>query len=368
LNINEKIIKIYKYSFLIVIWSFLCTSIFNNQLDFTYVKHTYTITIMLLSCYACTYLIKRTFNKLDFEIVTKFYFVCLLIQSLVAIVIFVNPSFASFIMQIQSLGEREQDIFRVQLDEQTRFFGFGLLFYTASFFYGAGLIFLSYTIRYLNIYNKVLLIIFYIFLAIVGMALSRSTIIGIVLSLLILIFPINVTQGLTKKIFKSIIFIGIVAFISVLITFLNFDFVDKYSSLIDNVFDFVLVLFETGSLESNSAKGTFDMYVLPKEEYTYFFGTGIYEFYSSIQDFNYSDIGYLRLLYYSGILGLILFIIFELKVLKYAFHDNNLKIIYFAMVALLLITNVKGLTTLAVIAMMYLNISEIKLQSKLSSK
>ena len=99
------------------------------------------------------------------------------------------------------------------------------------------------------------------------------------------------------------------------------------------------------------------MFVLPKNEITYFLGTGIYDRYTSFRDFNYSDIGYLRLLYYSGFLGIFLFLIFEINLLKTSFYNKGYKSVFMGLLMLLLITNIKGLTTLAIIAFLYLDIS-----------
>ena len=132
--------------------------------------------------------------------------------------------------------------------------------------------------------------------------------------------------------------------------------------LINSAFDFLISYFETGKVKSESASGTFETLIFPEKLKTYFVGTGFYETYYSIKDFNYSDIGYLRLLYYFGLPGLILFFWIEIKLLRIAFDRKGYSPIYYSMLVILLVTNIKGLTTLAVIALLYTFIPNNKME------
>ena len=140
-------------------------------------------------------------------------------------------------------------------------------------------------------------------------------------------------------------------------------FTKSLEALINNAFDFVIAYINTGKLSSESASGTIDYFIFPNDIRTYLIGTGLYETYFSKGDYNYSDVGYLRLLYYFGIPGMILFLIVEAKLLKLAFKTKKLKPIYYSMLIILFITNIKGLTTLAVIAMLYALIPNKKMDS-----
>lgn len=356
INIDKNIIKILGYTSLLCIWSYLCMGVFNYTYDITYVKHIYTISIMLLSTNFCIKLISRKYI-LDFDVIAKFYIAVILLQSFFTLLIFLSPSFSSFLFGIQRLGERETMIISAHLEGLTRFIGFGVMFYNASFFFGIALIFIAYLLRENKTSKKGLLIFLYLFITIVGIGLSRSTIIGLFISLFIYLYSSSLNISLIRKI------IGFIFSMIALILLIKFSFVafpeieDNYGALINNSFEVFVNLASESEIKSESASATLSTFKLPQEEWTYFFGTGFYEQYYSIGDFSYSDIGYLRLLYYFGIGGLLLFFLLEIKILQYSFYNKGYKLIFWGLITLLIITNIKGLTTLAIISLLFIQIN-----------
>lgn len=360
-----KFLTVFFITFVISIWSFLSTSVFNSVNDYTFVKLPITIIVMYFSCYLCISSIRLFHGFINFNLVTRYFLYAILLQSLIVILQFVNPIFGSFLTDIQRLSEMQVDIASSHLETSSRFIGFGLLFYTASFFYGTSLVLLAFQLRYkkLKKSNIVIYISLYILIFFIGMGLSRSTIIGFLSSILIFIFPIKNISRIFKVIFSAIIFL-IFAFVTIFVVLKLFpDLTKGLEALVNNAFDFIIAYFNTGQLSSESASGTFETLVFPDNNITYLIGTGLYDNYFSVGDFNYSDIGYLRLLYYFGLPGLILFFMVEIKILSIAFKSKKLLPIYYSMLIILLITNIKGLTTLAVIAMLYALIPNKKMDS-----
>lgn len=355
-KIAKNIKTIIYFSLLIAVWSLLCTFIFSSGRDLTYVKLPYTIIVMLLAAYASVKFIVITYKQVTYELVTKFFLLVIIVQSIITISQFVNINVANLFIGIQRLSERQINITNAHFLEESRFIGFGLLFYTASFFYGTALVLIAYRLRYqkMNGYSMMLNMILYLFVFFIGMGMSRSTIIGFASSMLIFIYPIRRFKTLFVVSLRVLFYSGLL--IVLFLVFLSCfpDIKDSFDALIENAFDFILAYLNTGKFESDSASGTFNFFILPENVGTYIFGTGLYETYFSVGDYHYSDIGYLRLLYYFGVPGLIMFILFEVELLKMAFKRDGLKPIYYSMVLILLITNIKGLTTLAVISCFYL--------------
>lgn len=355
--------KIYYYKFLTVffitfltsIWSVLSTSVLSSGNDYTFVKLPFTIIVMYFSCYLCISSIRLFHGFINFHLVTRYFLYTILLQSLIVILQFVNPIFGSFLTGLQRLSEMQVAISNYHLEEGSRFVGFGLLFYTASFFYGAALILIAFQLRYKKINDRKVIIYRFLYFLIffIGMGLSRSTIIGFMSSLLVLIFPIRNFSNFFKVVFKTSSSIIFIIFIIFIISRFFPNISKGLEALVNNAFDFIIAYVNKGQLSSESASGTLDYLIFPKDISTYFIGTGLYETYFSIGDFNYSDIGYLRLIYYFGLPGLILFFTVEIKLLKLAFKRKEFLPIYYSMLVILLITNFKGLTTLAVIAILF---------------
>ena len=360
-----KFLTVFFITFLISIWSVLSTFVLSSGNDYTFVKLPVTIAVMYFSSYLCISTINVFYSEVNFNVVTKYFIYAILLQSLIVVIQFVNPEIASLISQIQRLTERQVNISTSQLEDGSRFIGFGLLFYTASFFYGTALILIAFQLKYKSMtqVSKISSLLIYLVIFFIGMGLARSTIIGFASSLIVFIFPIKSVKSIINITFKFIISI-ILTILTIFIIIKIFPtFTKSLEALINNAFDFVIAYINTGKLSSESASGTIDYFIFPNDIRTYLVGTGLYETYFSKGDYNYSDVGYLRLLYYFGIPGMILFLIVEAKLLKLAFKTKKLKPIYYSMLIILFITNIKGLTTLAVIAMLYALIPNKKMDS-----
>lgn len=358
----NKIITVFFLTVLTSIWSIICTSIFSSSNDYIFVKLPITISVMYFSCYLCISAIKFFYKKVDFDLVTRYFLWAIALQSMIVLAQFFDPAVGSFLTNIQRLSDMQVDIASSHLEDSSRFIGFGLLFYTASFFYGAALVLLAFQLRYKSLKKSsiAIYILLYFLTFFMGMGLSRSTIIGFLSSILIFIFPINNISGFFKIVLNSILSI-IFSFIAIFVILKLFPNLSKdLEPLINNAFDFIIAYFNTGQVSSKSASETFEALVFPESLRTYFIGTGLYDTYFSVGDFNYSDIGYLRLLYYFGLPGLILYFMVEIKILSIAFKSKRLLPIYYSMLVILLITSIKGLTTLAVITMLYALISNKK--------
>ncbi|MNH92961.1 hypothetical protein D3C73_455490 [compost metagenome] len=357
LNTNRNVSNLFLISFAIAIWSYLCTVIFNNIYDYTYVKHPYTIFVMLLACSFCSELIEKRFGSVTFEIVAKYFVYAILLQSFITLLIFFSSPFGDLMNSIQRLGDRELLIIGNHLTNQTRFIGFGVVFYNASFFFGSALLFIAYLLRFPEyIQGRKRYWLYYLIIAFVGMGLSRSTMIGIFISLFVYLYPSKVDIVFFRRIAK-LLFFSLLIFFSVYLLLNLFPSINsRYEGFIDNVFEVFVNYNESGEIDSKSAEGTFSTFRLPDYDSTYLFGTGYYEQYSSIGDFSYSDIGYLRLLFYSGVVGLFLFFIFEITLLKMVLYNRGYKLVFFGMILILLLTNIKGLTMLSVITLMFFRI------------
>lgn len=343
-------------SFLTAIWAMLCTAVFNTAFDYTYVKLPITLLIMYFSAFFCIFLINKYEREVSFDVVTKYFLAAIALQSAFSILQFLSSDIANFLTSIQRISTRQLLISESHFESGTRFIGFGLVFYTASFFYGTALVLIAFILRYRKqrLSLKWFYLLFYIIVFFIGMGLSRTTIIGFICSILILFFPLNSYTFSIKKILATTIIFLVLTTILSLFSKTLFNISINFDALINNAFDFIISFIETGQLQSTSASATFDKFlVFPEHLKTYLVGTGIYESRDPIGDFTYSDIGYLRLIYYFGLPGTFLVLLIEIFLLKTAFYRKNYSPIFYATILILLITNIKGLTTLAMISTLY---------------
>lgn len=362
---SRSFITIFLISFLISFWSLFSTIIFNSAYDFTYVKLPITLAIIFFSAYTCITIIKIFDKQINFPLITKYFIYTILLQSFIVLIQFYNSDIANFLTTIQRLAERRAGIATHHFEEGTRFIGFGLFFYTASLFYGTALILLANNIknRHLSSTEKFRRILLFLFIFLIGMGLSRSTIIGFISALLLLFISLNHHSINLNKILRVIVYTSTMSAVIALFLTMNSGFLHKFEALYNNAFDFIISYYNKGQIESNSAQATMKSFILPEDKKVYFFGTGIFSLFESTGNYNYSDVGYSRLLYYFGLPGMLMFFWLEIKLLKLAFYRESLKPIFYAMLIILFVTNIKGITSLAVISTLFALIPQKSLKT-----
>lgn len=175
-----------------------------------------------------------------------------------------------------------------------RFIGFGTSFFGAGAVSGLGLILIVYLYLSNERFNILWGVFAYISVLIVGIMLARTTLLGLLVSLLFLCCwrwkNINL---LRRKIKWLLLFIIIL----VLMLVLTFNFVD--SQILLWAFELFFNWLEYGRFTSDSTEQLQGMYIWPDSLTTYLIGDGFY----NLKDGYYmgTDVGYLRLLFYGGI-------------------------------------------------------------------
>jgi hypothetical protein len=341
LKISKYILSLVIILIFISTWSLIVT-LFNQTNDYEFVKFSFSIILMLIASYfvaKCTYSIKKNISE---EIVAEFIIYAVLLQNIISLFMFIDPSIDTF---LRGLLSYDTSVENVILDTKGfRINGFGINFFGAGIINAFTIIIISNRIVSSVEKKQLLYIIFFISITLMGSMVSRTTIIGTVLGILLMIFS---KQKSEYKIFFNLS-------ISIMIISICSFALYKFSSsetqmMIDNVskfgFEFIYNYKESGKLTTASTESLKDMYIFPSELKTYFIGDG---YFRNPQNPNYfykdTDVGYLRMIYYFGILGLILFIIYEYILYhKLAISSTN-RNLYMNLFLLTLILNFKGMT------------------------
>lgn len=200
-----------------------------------------------------------------------------------------------------------------------QFFGGGVLIATA-------LIILVYI---MNREEKKIYYGLYFFIAVFGIFVARTVIVGVILS--IIYFLVSNRKKIHKLL--KIIFYGIVL-INILLLFIN-----------NKMYEWGMEFFLKGG-KSTSTNTLLKMWtIIPYNIVTLFFGDGEWKIGNAY--YMNTDVGYLRIIWYVGIIGLLLFFLLifnftnSIFKMKY-FIDRNKKILIYFLVMLLLVVNLKG--------------------------
>lgn len=294
----------------------------NNTPDYAYATYFVSMTVWLSGAYAVGSLIKAVHKELTVEKVT-IYITCVCItQCILALVIdsniLVKTIVDTYIMQDQ-----------VFLNEVERLYGIGASLDTAGVRFSACLILLTSVINRTKqqMTNKVLLIsvIAFVFISVVGNMIARTTIVGVLLSLIYALFvfrPTRVSYGflhLTRVVL-------LVLLVAIPMSVYLYNNSPQFHQLSRFAFEGFFSLVETGEWEIDSNEKLKAMMVFPDNVKTWIIGDGYFAnpyntdpTYVGYQPGGYymgTDIGYCRFIFYFGLIGLFAFSCFLILVAK----------------------------------------------------
>lgn len=278
----------------------------------------------------------------------------ILFNNIIAFGGFINESIYNIIYGIQ----HPIVSFSIQ-ESNVRALGFGI----GNFFKGGGISGLGIIFAvYLYIRKKISGILctsLVLTLFITGSFLARTTIVGFI-GLLLLINKEN--NSILLKRFWFLILIAVIALI-VIVTVSNTGLINA-----EWAFNPILNFIRNGDFENNSLSHLESMYIFPQTIKTWIIGDGLFEN-SDGTYYMHTDVGYLRIIYYGGLLLLSIFIIYQyvlVKIVGKIFKNHiEMKLLY-VIFLYVLILNLKGFVDFNYI--FYLFIAYYVCSRKLSHK
>lgn len=300
-----------------------------QQSFFDLVKMTSFGVFVLLACCMYVFFMKDCYNdKFQIKILENIYFAAVL-NALTAIIVLVSPDARQIIYSIVdtsplnelhlSIGMRSSGLF---------YFGGSIMSVFHCFIFYLSLIYVS------NFKHKVSILDFiFLLINISGIFISGrfGFILLLVLMLLLLCLP-KKTTCINKR-----VILGLMAFSVAIMSILIISYYDSVKRLIDWGLEVFINYIKNGHFESHSTDVLQTMYKLPDN---LIFGEGIFS-----QEYLGSDSGYVQLLWYFGVIGLLFYAsIFSI----HAFFALNqpskiLRNLYLLILALIIIGNFKDI-------------------------
>lgn len=257
------------------------------------------------------------------------------VQGIISIAMHLNPQIYDFFDSIQTLDYMAAA--RRAETRGTRLLGYGTAFFGAGIIYSAALILIGYLIvsEKKSTIQSVLWTILYAFIFFVGILSARTTMIGAAVSILTMLsIYIWGKEKNTKQI--SIFVVLILVSVTILQT-IAYTYFPEFA---DWAFEAFTNYSETGELRTESSDSLSHMLLFPQDTQTWLFGKATMEFWGT-------DVGYSRLLFYTGLPGLIAYFFFSAVLVKYSFTKNrDLNLTFVGLLALSVVLNYKGLTDL----------------------
>lgn len=297
----------------------------NETRDYTYVTYIISMWVWLSAAYVAVKYMRVVHGYISVELVCNYLIAVCVFQCIAALVIDAVPAVKNFATTyISDLGPTQM----AMLKESGRLFGFGAALDPAGSRFAAVLVIIAFIASRISATTRSNTLVWYIlsflFIAVVGNMIARTTTVGVIIALVYLLYTTGLHRMVINKSTGRMIvwFTGILLVAVPLLTILyhtNEQFHDNLRFAFEGFFS----LAEKGRWEVSSNEILKNMIVFPDNLKTWIIGdgyfddpTGIDPYYTGRDFYGYymqTDIGYLRFIFYSGLIGLTAMAIFIWK-------------------------------------------------------
>lgn len=302
----------------------LVSVIINNTSDYTYASYIMSMWVWLGGAYFVIEVIRSVHKKLSVELMCHYLIGVCVAQCVIALMIDNYPAVKNFVDGfVATSGFIDQS----DLVNKDRMYGIGCALDVAGTRFAAVLIIISALIakhRGSNIYRLYLYLFSFVVILIVGNMIARTTIVGAAIALcywLIVNYPYSFSISRDSKgVFKHILILFAIVLPFMISLYNNNPAVRED---IRFAFEGFFSLAEKGEWDVSSNDRLMKMYVFPDNAKTWIIGDGYFDGPTNTDPYYvgppmtgfymWTDVGYLRFIFYFGLIGLAAFMYFFFK-------------------------------------------------------
>jgi len=344
-NLNRRNILMYKEIFtasiFAVLFSFICyySVVYNNTDDYTYSTYIVSMAVWLGGAFAVCRIIHMVHGYISIKLVVNYLvWVCavqcvlaLLIDNIISFKIFVDTYISGTVTDTESMNRLN------------RLYGIGAALDVAGTRFAAILVMIAVLISNDNEIkaNKkqiAMYVFLFVLIAIIGSMIARTTTIGMFMAIIYILYTTGVLRVRRSNLKLFGVFVGVLL-LSLVVCVLLYHKVPAARSLFRFAFESFFNWMETGQWKSNSTDMLQGMWFWPESLKTWIIGDGYFAGPSGKGYYMGVDVGYLRFIYYCGILGLSVFSLFfvYLSVACYQKFPNHKHLFLFLFVLVFII-------------------------------
>jgi hypothetical protein len=252
--------------------------------------------------------------------------------------------------------------FELKVLEETlefRLVGFGSKFFGSGIINGFTLIIIGTILKLNHKINIFKYTIYFLFIFVFGMMMARTTIVGAIFALAIIFAPNNIFTfdvSRIKMIFKFLFYLILIPLSIYVGISLFFPEINESLEFAFNFgFEIFVNYFKADSIETESTNQLKEMFIWPSEFKTYLIGDGLFSDTINGGYYKGTDVGILRLLYYFGIFGLFVYLIFQFQVIYIAISTNRkYRVMFLVMFLYCIALNFKGFTDIFFLIILFI--------------
>ena len=341
--------------------------IINETEDYSYTSYPMSALVWVMGAYGAITFIRWTHKTVTIELVVRYLAGGAAFHSILSQLIDRNESVKNFITSIFFVSS--------DMEEMRRLYSFGVGLDPSGVRFAVILIMIAGVLTLSRVVKKSIgLMVFYflcfVIISVLGNIISRTTTVGMGLGL----FAFGISTGLHKFVIKvSRIKImrvfAVMLAIGTPIVIYYYNVNPSFKKQIEYGFEGFFSLVDSGEFQTSSTDELSTMWVWPHDTKTWLIGSGV--FFSKSSDFTYfSDIGYCRFIFYSGLIGFTVFgLYFVYNAIYFAIRYPRYKYIFLLMILVTFIVWAKVATDIfQLYALLYAFTDEEELYASLDEE
>lgn len=303
----------------------LCSTLYNNTIDYSYVTYVVSMAVWLAGAYFVVRVASLFFENVSVLFICDVLIAVSIMQCSLALLIDNHPEFKEIVDRL-IVGFDFVSI--EKLNNVDRLYGIGAALDVAGTRFAAVLTLIAFcTLKEhsrITTFQLLIYLFAFVFITVVGNMMARTTVVGALIAVLYWVVPW--TRDTNKNRHRILGYLGLV--LGLALPFIVYKYNIDESFRIDMRFAFegFFSLVEKGEWEVNSNDILKSMIVFPDNIKTWIIGDGYFvnpkdldsyyvgEYYMGY--YKGTDIGYLRFLFYCGLLGLSAFVLYFCKVVE----------------------------------------------------
>lgn len=369
-KINRKLILLFGLAGCVSLATYI-SIVLNNTLDYTYVTYVASMSVWTSAAYVVVKMIQGVHGYVNVRLIILYLMVMCTLQCVLAIAIDLNAEVQQFVD-----GYWPDTAY---LHEKKRIYGFGCALDIAGGRFAAVLAMIAYLLYHNSKKNDCLSTAFYmtcfIIISVVGNMIGRTTTIGMILGIIVIIYSMCVKGANSKFVITVVGLIIAFSFIAIILYNLS----PQWHNNLKFGFEGFFSLVEKGKWEVHSNEMLKEGFVFPDNLKTWLIGDGYFDepsdttpYYTGKSFYGFymgTDSGYSRFLFYFGVIGLSLFSAFFISVaISCAQSYPKYKYMFWSILLLNFVYWIKVSTDLYVtlapfVCLSLMNLSEEKVKS-----
>lgn len=302
LSIDRDMLRV---TILAILFSLQClfSTVYNSTEESAYIDYVVSMWVWLGGAYSVIYLIRRFHGFASMYLI--FYYMALLcsFHCILAILIDNIPVLQQAVVNVVAVNT---DFF----DYAKRIYSIGVATDTAGIRFSCALLGVGWLIRHResDLYGWLFILLFLV-IAIIGNVISRTTLVGVVVAAFYLLLSTSwVHCRITDKKIYMLVSLVLLCFVTIWTVIYLYNHNPSFHHYFRYGFEAFFNYFEEGTWSTNSTDRLFgDMVVFPDNLKTWIVGDGYFA--DPIKGFYmHTDIGYLRIIFLCGLIGLMLFL------------------------------------------------------------